>query len=54
MFCDCSRGEWRHHHAFGGTYPCAGPEACSRCKPEVTPVEFLAPAWPEDADEDDE
>ena len=26
----CSGG-YRHHHAFGGTYPCQYPERCSGC-----------------------
>lgn len=30
--CDCDRVECRHHHAFGGTYPCEG-QSCPRCRP---------------------
>lgn len=50
MYCTCSRNNdgSRHHHAFGGTYPCEGPGVCDRCRPDVPAVEFLAPAWPDD------
>lgn len=30
--CTCSQGEWRHHHAFGGVYPCEGTN-CIQCQP---------------------
>jgi hypothetical protein len=40
--CGCDRGEWRHHHAFGGVYPCEGPQTCIQCQPvERAPVEVI-------------
>lgn len=43
-------GTWRHHHRFGGTYPCSYPEPCSGCYgPEFREPPVL-PANPQDED----
>lgn len=31
MTCSCQADGGRHHHSFGGTYPCECPEPCEGC-----------------------